>query len=322
MLWNGLLQTGGKAGLGRRLPCDGREPVRAQRVAGERTHEVGAALAQPGVQRVRVGHLLLDEVLLVLVGRDVEAAARHEPAPLERVVLGVGEGHELVVLVELGEVEPARPAHGLERELARLLQPLGQAAQLPLGGRPPEASQAYVDRVHLAAADESDDRVARLLHTEAELDDLAVVAGHGHRALVSEEVRRVQHEHMQHVALDPLAAIDQAPQLADRAVDRDAAGVLDRGARAHLVGHGADAADARSDVGRLGVAPAAQQRLEEAGRLVDAELDLLHLAAPDANVHGSLALHAGQAVGLDGSRRGRFSVRGPRSPLGTGRRSH
>jgi hypothetical protein len=168
--------------------------------------------------------------------------------------------------------------------------------------------------VHLAAADESDDRVASLLHAEAALDDLAVVARHGDRALVPEEVRRVQHEHVQGVALDPLAAVDQPAQRADLLVDGDAAGVLHRGARAHLVRDRADPADACGDVGRLGVAPAAQQGLEEARWLVDAQLDLIHVAVSDANVHCALALHAREVVGLDRPGPPTLSAHAPRSP--------
>ena len=55
-------------------------------------------------------HVLLDEVLLVLAGPDVEPPARHDPAPLQRIVVGVRERHELVVLVELGEGDGSK--HG------------------------------------------------------------------------------------------------------------------------------------------------------------------------------------------------------------------
>ena len=90
----------------------------------------------------------------------------------------------------------------------------------------------------------------------------------------------------------------QPAQVAQRtAVDRHAAGVLHRPHRAHLVGDRADAADPRGDVGRLGEGAAAQQRLEEARRLVDAQLDLRHLAPVEPHVHRALALDAGEVVG-------------------------
>ena len=93
----------------------------------------------------------------------------------------------------------------------------------------------------------------------------------------------------------------------------DAAGFLDRRARAHLVGDRADAADAGGDVRRLGVRAAAQERLEEAGRLVDIEPRFFDLVAAGPDVQGAFALHPGQfgdgqhALVLVGHLYGRFS---------------
>ena len=88
--------------------------------------------------------------------------------------------------------------------------------------------------------------------------------GHLDRPLVAEEVRGVQDEGVQSVALQPLAAIDQAAQAADLLRDGHPEGVLHRRDRAHLVGDRADAADPRGDVGRVGERAPPQQRLEEA----------------------------------------------------------
>ncbi len=118
---------------------------------------------------------------------------------------------------------------------------------------------------------------------------------------------------MQRVALDPLPAVQQPAQVGDRLGDGDAAGGLDRRARAHLVGDRADAADAGGDVRRLGVRAAAQERLEETGRLVDIEPRLFDLVTAGPDVQGTLALHPGQfgdgqhALVLVGHRYGRFS---------------
>ena len=101
-----------------------------------------------------------------------------------------------------------------------------------------------------------DDLVAELLQLQAAVDDGRVVLGHVHAALVAEEVGRVQHVDVQRVALDPLAAVEQAAERAERAVDRRAEGFLHRLHGAHLVGDRADAADPRRDVGRLGEAAA------------------------------------------------------------------
>src|SRR5262249_23595212 len=62
----------------------------------------------------------------------------------------------------------------------------------------------------------------------------------------------------------------------------------------HLVGDRADPADARGDVGWLGVAAPAQQRLEEAGRFVDVEADVGDHAALHTYPHRAFALDPGQ----------------------------
>jgi hypothetical protein len=166
--------------------------------------------------------------------------------------------------------------------------------------------------MHRPPADDLHQRVPGLLDQQAALDHRAVLGGHRDRAVVAKEVRRVQHVHVQRVALEPLAAVQQPPQRADRpVVDRDAARVLHRAHRAGLVGDRADTADARRDVGRLRERASAQERLEEARRLVYAELHVGDRAAVDANIHRPLALDAGERVNLD------RAPHGPRSPRGT-----
>ena len=160
-----------------------------------------------------------------------------------------------------------------------------------------------------AAADQGHQRVAGLLDREALLDEVAVVGGHLDGAVVAEEVGHVQQEDVQRVALDPLAAVEQAAQLADRL------GHLRRRMRprslagAHLVGDRADAADAGGDVGQLGVGAAAQERLEEARRLEDVQLDVGDLALADPDEHRTLALDPGERVGLQDVVAGRQLVR-------------
>ena len=151
----------------------------------------------------------------------------------------------------------------------------------------------------LAAADERHQLVAGLLQRQPALDGRGRVPGELDRAVVAEEVGRVEHVDVERVALDPLAAVEEPAQRADRLGHLDAADVLDRVDRAHLVGDRADAADPRGDVRRLEEGAAAQERLEEARRLEDPQLDVLDRAVPEPDRHRALALDAGEVVRLD-----------------------
>jgi len=223
---------------------------------------------------------------------------------------------QLRLAVDVGEAQRRGPGHGPQRDLEGALERLRERAQLTHGRGAVEAADAEVDRVHLPAADRRDEAVAHLLERERLLDDLAVVTRHLDHAAVAEEVGRVQHVDVERVALDPFAAIDQPPQVADRAlVDRHPACVLHRPYGAHLIGDRADAADSRGDVGGLGERAAAKQRLEEARRLVDAQLDVDDLAPVELDVHRALALDAREVIRSD--RALSRHARAPRSPRGT-----
>ena len=158
------------------------------------------------------------------------------------------------------------------------------------------------------AADDFEDRVAELLELQRRFDDFGIVLGQLQGILQAQEVGRVQHGRVQDVAFDPLAAIDQPAQVADRAGYLDAQRLLHGMAGAHLIGDGADAADARGDVGRVAVDAALQEGLEEPRRLEDAEADVLDLVVLDPDVEGALALDAGKGVDLDRPGRRRLGL--------------
>ena len=118
----------------------------------------------------------------------------------------------------------------------------------------------------------------------------------------------MEHEDVKHVALDPFPAIKEAAQAPDRAFDSHPNRVLDRLAARHLVGDGTNAAYTRRDVRHFGVRAAAQERLEEAGWLEDAQLDGRRLAAFEADRQGPLPFDAGERFDFD--RAHRFGHRG------------
>ncbi len=238
-------------------------------------------------------------MIVVLRGVDVEAAARDDTAFVEGVFAGMAQRHELVIAPALGKIEPRRPAHGFERRVARPFQLLGQRGEFGAARDLVEAPDPHIDRVDLAPAQQRHDLIADLLELQAAAHRVAMIAREIDGALIAEEIRRMQHIDVEHVALDPFAAIEQAPQVAQRAVHADAEGVLHGVDRAHLVGDRANAADAGGDVRRLGEGAAAQERLEEARRLEDGELGAAHLAVTHDDLERSFALDAREIIDLD-----------------------
>ncbi len=294
MLRNGLRQSapepGGRGGLaGQR-----REPLLAQRVPGDRPGQVPPPTGQGGVQRGGVCDVLLDDVLLEVADGEGQPAVRGRGTGLDRVASRFDQCEQFVVVVEVGNVEAGHPLHCGQCVVPRPAQRFGQRVQLGPRRYPVEAADPDVDGVDGPAAEQGEKLVAGLLDGQPAFHDGPVVAGHLHHAVVAEEVRRVQQVDVQRVAFDPLAAVQQPSQVGQGSVHGDPAGVLDRSARRHLVGHRADPADPGGDVGRLGVSAPAQQRLEEPGRLVDLQPDVGDHVPVDPHVHGALALDPGQ----------------------------
>jgi hypothetical protein len=61
----------------------------------------------------------------------------------------------------------------------------------------------------LASAQSPHQLIAGLLQRQAAADDIAMVARHLDGVGKAEEIGRMQHHHVQRMALDPFAAIDQ-----------------------------------------------------------------------------------------------------------------
>ena len=117
-----------------------------------------------------------------------------------------------------------------------------------------------------------------------------------------QEVRRVQEDHVEQMALDPLAGVVEAPERAHLRVQLDAPGRLDRVDRAHLIRHRADAADARQQIGQLAARRPRTKRFEEARRFVDLEAQVHDLAVLDAQVQGAFAFDARERADVDRAR--------------------
>ncbi len=109
----------------------------------------------------------------------------------------------------------------------------------------------------------------------------------------------MQEVDVQRVALDPLTAVQQPAQRRHRVADFDAASVLHRQARRHLVGDGADPADPRRDVGGFAEVPAHEHRLEEARWLEDIQRDVADASVAHDDAQRALALDASDALSAD-----------------------
>jgi hypothetical protein len=161
--------------------------------------------------------------------------------------------------------------------------------------------------VHRAPAELRDDRVAGFFDPKPALDRGALLIGERDEALASEEVRRCEQVNVQRVALDPLAAVVEAPERANGRMDLDAEDPLERMNRAHLVGDGTDAADACDEIRNLAGLASAEQRLEEARRLENPKPEVADPPAGDGQMQRHLAFDAGQVI--KPYRSGLFSLR-------------
>ena len=207
----------------------------------------------------------------------------------------------------LGEVEAGDPAHGLQRVSGTLSRP--PAPQLAPGRYPVEAADTDVDGVDGAAAEDLIRALPACLSPRPAR--CARVVGAISRRCRRRGSRGVQQIDVQRVALDPLAAVEQAAQCAD-ARPRDPAARPRSPAGAGLVGDRADPAHPRGDVGRLGLAPvpAATPRRTAAARRSRSS------PSPDptarAQPHRPLALDPGQVGRLDAA--GAVAVASPVRP--------
>jgi len=166
-------------------------------------------------------------------------------------------------------------------------------------------------------AQEAQDGIAGLLERQTLTHHIAVLFRHPDRVGIAEEIGRVEHHHMQRMALDPFAAIEQPPQRAQLPLDFHAERILDRLHRTHLIGDRADAADSRDDIGQFNVRATLQKRFVEPWRLENAQVRGLHNAALDMQIERAFPFDTGEVIDLD-----RLSRHAPRSPCGRVRPRH
>ena len=137
------------------------------------------------------------------------------------------EADEVIVDLEVGEVETGDQMERVDGGLESPFEVGEQRLQCGFPGSAVEAAHGDVDRVDGPAAQHLQQFVADLLHPQAFLDGLTVIGGQADAALVAQEVGGMQQVNVQRVAFDPLATVEQPPELADLGRDRHAQCLLE-----------------------------------------------------------------------------------------------
>src|SRR5262245_28121347 len=116
---------------------------------------------------------------------------------------------ELIVARVIGYRQGSTPSHHFTTGITAMLQTIAERQQFLAGWCPIETSHPHIDGMDRAAAKNRDDLVAQLLQLETLLHELRMILGHVDRIRIPEEIRRMKHEDVQRVALDPFTTIDQ-----------------------------------------------------------------------------------------------------------------
>ena len=194
-----------------------------------------------------------------LVHGDVQAPAAYHPALVHWILGLVSQGYELVVVLERGKVESRGPSDQLPCDFLDRLQLFGESGHLRSARSPVESAHSHVDRMNRPSTQYLDDGVPGLLELQGVAHFIGILGatlGHGEGALVTQEVRRVEKEHVQYVALDPFSAVQEPAQGPERFRQGDSQHRFQGVASTHLVSHRANPANPRGDVRHLGDRPA------------------------------------------------------------------
>jgi len=249
-----------------------------------------------------MGYLNLLKMGLVEFEPDGLIRTDRHSSRFDGVTICLDQRYVMVRGREIGKREISKPPGRVDGLLEGFLKFGDQVGQLAGLRESVKASDGDVDRVDRPAAEDFEDPIAELLEFQASLDLVWEFLGQIDPTMAIEEIGGMEQVDVQHMAFDPLGAVDQTAQRGDGFRDSNAQDRLEGLDGRDLISDRADAADARGDIGDILDRSASQEGFEEPWRLVDIQFDLLDPRAAQTDVQCTFSLDASQDRDTDGTR--------------------
>src|SRR5215212_7673209 len=198
---------------------------------------------------------------------DIETVSGNNPPLVHRVFGGVTESNEATVALISWRIEAGYQVDRSKGDLQRPGERSLDCPDLVSSERPRKATNPDGNGMDRPPSNQLHELVAGLLEREPGFDRGPMIAGELEAARIAEEVRKVQQVDVQRMAFDPLAAVEEAAESANRWIDLDPQAMLERMDGGHLVGNRADPADPGNDVDDLVRRPPDHQAFEVTRRL-------------------------------------------------------
>ncbi len=211
------------------------------------------------------------------------------------------QGNEFAFMCEIRKVKSGDPACGVDGRLKSPFEAGNQFLQGISAGGAVEAADGHIDGMDGSATEDFQQGVSVFFQSESAGDFGGEFAGEFHSAGDSKKIRGLQQMHMQGVAFDPFAAVEEPAELADFRSDGDAQDFFEGVDCGHLIGDRADSADTGGDVGNFFEGTSAQKAFKETRWFVDCELDIFDGVAVEPNDQSTFPLNSRQSLNADGS---------------------
>ncbi|MEY3175921.1 MAG: hypothetical protein RLZZ436_3835 [Planctomycetota bacterium] len=286
----------------RKLPGDGVESAVIEADAGERSDAVGGAFGETaGLECSAVGQVFFDVGGFEVIHGNAPSGGGAHISFIHGVFVGVLQGREFPIAVELGKGECGAPAGGVSGEAAACFESGDEVLEFFRAWGSVKSAHSDINGMDGAAAEHFEELIAVFFQGESAIDFVGKAAGQFDAAGGVEEVRCLEQVDVQRVAFDPFGAVEQASEAADFGGDADAQGFFERLHGGELIGHGADTADAGGEVGDFFERSSAEEGFEESWRFVDGELYVADSRAFHVDIQGTLAFNAGECFDADGA---------------------